>query len=286
MKKKYSYTCYLIVFLLLTIAIGYKFLPEQRETQQSVADTTLVYLTAETVPTAEELKRQIYYQKSREWVDKHIDKDFLLGKIRRQNNPLLVRVDARHTERNIYLLYPVYESYKRMFEAALLDGVHLKIISGHRVFYEQIYEWELRWNNPRTNTVFANDAERARHVLRYRAMPGTSRHHWGTDIDLNNFNPSYFETAEGKKMYQWLLENASSFGFYQPYTALDENRPFGYQEEKWHWSYKPLAQPMLEKYLKLVSIDDISGFRGDAAAKLLPIIEEWVRGINPEMFED
>ena len=281
--KRNSYKWYIL--LLLHTMIGCRFLTNEKATQSSYADTVPIDSIIKIVPTAEELARQIHYQNSREWVDEHIDKNFLLGKIRRQNNPLLVRVGAMHTERNnIYLLKAVYEAYKKMHKAALADGVKLRIISGHRVFYEQIHEWELRWNNPRTNTVFANDIERARYVLRFRSMPGTSRHHWGTDIDLNSLSTAYFETEEGRKVYQWLVENASFFGFYQPYTAIDYNRPFGYREEKWHWSYKPLAQPMLNKYLELVTIDDISGFQGDATARKLPIIAEWVLGINPQMF--
>ena len=31
-------------------------------------------------------------------------------------------------------------------------------------------------------------------------MPGTSRHHWGTDIDFNSVDPAYFKTATGIKV--------------------------------------------------------------------------------------
>ncbi|NJK84501.1 MAG: M15 family metallopeptidase [Saprospiraceae bacterium] len=44
-----------------------------------------------------------------------------------------------------------------------------------------------------------NPQERALKILKYSSMPGTSRHHWGTDIDLNSFSNSYFEQGEGKK---------------------------------------------------------------------------------------
>jgi len=223
--------------------------------------------------------------KNEEWVNAHVNKDFLLGKVKRQNNPLFVKVDEKHTRRNIYLIYPVYEAYKKMYEAALADGVKLIITSGHRTFVEQYCEWELRWNNPKTDRIFPNDVEKAKYVLQYRAMPGTTRHHWGTDVDLNSFEPSYFQTKEGQKVYNWLKENAAAYGFYQPYTAPDEKRSTGYQEEKWHWSYKPIARLMLIKYLELVTINDISGFKGDKAAKALPIIPEWVCGINPQMKE-
>ncbi len=236
-------------------------------------------------PAYEDIEKQKVNNENEAWVNEHANKNFLLGKVKRLNNPLFVKVANEHTERTIYLIHPVYEAYKRMYEAALSDGIKLTITSGHRLFYEQIYEWELRWDNPRTNIVFANDAEKAKFILQYRSMPGTSRHHWGTDMDLNSFNLSYWETKEGKEVYNWLTKNAATYGFFQSYTALDEKRPTGYQEEKWHWSYKPLAQFMLVKYLELVSLDDIFGFKGDAAVKKLPVISEWVCGIDPQMKE-
>jgi LAS superfamily LD-carboxypeptidase LdcB len=242
-----------------------------------------VQIEAGKVQMNQQAEKNLFLAKNRNWVYDHVDKDFLLGRVKRENNPLFVKVDEKHTERNIYLIRPVYDAFKKMYEAALNDSVKLIITSGHRTFIEQIYEWELRWNNPRVDSVFADDVDKAKFVLQYRSMPGTSRHHWGTDIDLNSFNLDYFETKEGKKMYDWLQKNAATYGFYQSYTPIDEKRPTGYQEEKWHWSYKPLARLMLIEYLKMVTIHDIHGFEGDIAARKLPIITDWVSGVNPEM---
>ena len=236
--------------------------------------------------TAEDVEKQIQKAEYESWVKENVDKFFLTGKVKRQDNPLFIKIDEEHTERDIYLIRPVYEAYKEMYKAALAAGVKLIITSGHRTYVEQVVEWELRWNNPRTDTNFANDVEKAKYLLQYRAMPCTTRHHWGTDIDLNSFVPAYYESIEGQKVYNWLKENAGDFGFFQPYTAYDEKRLVGYMEEKWHWSYKPLSQLMLSKFLQLVTIDDIVGFKGDAAAKKLPIITDWVCGINPELKDE
>ncbi|MDR0796270.1 MAG: M15 family metallopeptidase [Tannerella sp.] len=236
--------------------------------------------------TAEDIENQILKANNQSWIDDYIDKDFLTGHVNRQDNSFFIQVDKEHTERNIYLIRPVYEAYKVMHHAALADGVKLVITSGHRTFIEQVVEWELRWNNPGTEVSFANDVEKAKFLLQYRAMPGTTRHHWGTDIDLNSFEISYYETREGQKMFNWLKENAAEYGFFQPYTVNDAKRPKGYKEEKWHWSYKPLSQIMLTKYIELVEIEDISGFKGEGAAKRLPIVSDWVCGINPQLFND
>ena len=280
------YRNYLLCFILyLFIITGCNATTDRKATGKLPASDDSSYVEGETVLSDEDIAKQKFNAENEAWVDENVDKDFLLGKVKRSNNPLFVIVDKKHTERNIYLIHPVYEAYKKMYEAALADGVKLIITSGHRTFMEQVYEWELRWNNPRTEIVFENEIDKARFILQYRAMPGTTRHHWGTDIDLNSFELAYYQTPEGIKVYNWLKENAETYGFYQPYTPFDEKRSTGYNEEKWHWSYKPLARLMLVKYLELVSIDDVFGFKGDVAVKKLPLISEWVCGINPKIKE-
>ena len=65
-------------------------------------------------------------------------------------------------------------------------------------------------------------------------MPSTSRHHWGTDIDINGFD-DYFseENKKANKEYRWLVINAPKFDFFQVYTEKGEGkRRTGYNEEK------------------------------------------------------
>jgi len=64
----------------------------------------------------------------------------------------------------------------------------------------------------------------------------------GKDIYLNNLNNSYF-----KKEYDWLVKNASLYGFYQVYTSKENGRE-GYNIEKWHWSYNLLQKKYLKFY--------------------------------------
>jgi len=259
---------------------------EQRDIAERELDGGITNSVGQRLMTAEEVEKLIRKADCESWIKENVDKDFLIGNVRRKVNPLFVKVDEAPAEREIYLIRPVYEAFREMYEAALHDGVKLIIISGHRTYIEQVCEWELRWNNPRTEITFADNVEKAGFILQYRSMPGASRHHWGTDIDLNSFKLEYYESREGQQVYQWLKDHAATFGFYQPYTGYDENRRTGFQEEKWHWSYKPLSQPMLLKYIELVSLDDIRGFKGDAAVKKLPILSDWVCAINPQLKED
>jgi LAS superfamily LD-carboxypeptidase LdcB len=109
-------------------------------------------------------------------------------------------------------------------------------------------------------------------------MPSSSRHHWGTDIDLNSLNNSYFNSGKGLSEYEWLITHANHFGFYQVYTEKNKNRT-GYNLEKWHWSYLPLASKYLDFYNKRVINDDINGFEGFQQAQKVKIIKDYVNGI-------
>ena len=109
----------------------------------------------------------------------------------------------------------------------------------------------------------------------------SSRHHWGTDLDINSVSPAYFRKPEGKKVYAWLSSNASRFGFCQPYTAKGEKRPYGYEEEEWHWSYLPLSKGYLADYLGQITYAHIRGFAGAETAASLQVLERFVAGINP-----
>ena len=111
-------------------------------------------------------------------------------------------------------------------------------------------------------------------------MPGTSRHHWGTEIDLNSFNNRWFEYGKGKKLYRWLQVNAAKYGFHQPYTAKNSKRPHGYNEEKWHWSYTPLSIPMLRDATTAISDSKIRGFIGSETAIQIGILKHYILGVS------
>ena len=113
-------------------------------------------------------------------------------------------------------------------------------------------------------------------------MPGTSRHHWGTDIDLNNLENSWFEKGEGKKIYEWLTANAGSYGYCQPYSPKGGARPHGYNEEKWHWTYLPVSVDLLKAYQQELSNGSISGFKGSEVAGNIDVVKKYVVGVAQE----
>jgi LAS superfamily LD-carboxypeptidase LdcB len=163
-----------------------------------------------------------------------------------------------------------------MARAAQADGIDLEIISATRNKNYQKGIWERKWRR-----ASGTPAEKALWILRYSSMPGTSRHHWGTDFDIVSLSPSWWLTSEGERIYDWMTKNAASYGFYQPYTLKGDKRLTGYQEEKWHWSYAPTADRMLKAYNFLVDYNDIQGFEGSESARDIQVIENYVNGIQP-----
>ncbi len=215
-----------------------------------------------------------------------VDKNYLLGKFDPATHPLFSKLEdahARGSAKDGYLRKETYEAFKKMITAAKEDGVELLIISATRNFDSQKRIWENKWEG-RTMveginlTTISDPKERARLILLYSSMPSTSRHHWGTDMDLNNLNNEYFLTGEGLKIYQWLTAHAAEYGFCQPYTSKTGGRT-GYEEEKWHWSYLPLSGEFLETYKKQVTYKDITGFKGAEAAKPMAVIKNYVEGV-------
>ncbi len=161
------------------------------------------------------------------------------------------------------------------------------IKSATRPFDRQKIIWEGKWTGKRLvaggqdiSKTIPNPKERALKILEYSSMPGTSRHHWGTDIDINNFTNEYFAKGKGLKEYEWLTTHASEYGFCQPYTAKGAARPDGYNEEKWHWSYLPVAKKLTQQYQLRLKDKDISGFKGAETAVEIEVVRKYVLGIS------
>jgi len=217
-----------------------------------------------------------------------VDKKYLLGQFDPTTDSRFSKLKDEHTSgsaRGGVLRKETYEAFQKMVEAAKKEDVILTIISATRNFESQKRIWENKWNGKtkvegKDLTTIKNKAERSKIILHYSSMPGSSRHHWGTDMDLNSLENSYFESGEGLKIYQWLTAHAHEFGFCQPYTSKADGVRTGYEEEKWHWSYLPLSKEFLESYLKTVQYKDIAGFKGSETATSIKIIENYVQGIG------
>lgn len=188
----------------------------------------------------------------------------------------------------MYLRKETLDAFLKMQATAEKDEIDLKIASATRNFNYQKDLWNNKWTGVKIvdgqdlSKSIPDGLERFKKILEYSAVPGTSRHHWGTDIDINTATPEYFKTEKGEKEYAWLTKNAPLFGFCQTYNLKGSIRPTGYNEEKWHWSYLPLSKKFTEDYKNLVKDDDIKGFDGDEYVPSLNLINDYVLAINPD----
>jgi len=159
------------------------------------------------------------------------------------------------------LQQPVVAAFCALQAEARAAGFELAIASGFRSYSRQLAIWNGKASGSRP--VYADDgsqiaiatlspAERLRAILRFSAIPGTSRHHWGTDLDVYDaaavpdgyrLQLSPAEVAPGglfDPLHRWLdarMDAGGSHGFYRPYTR-DRG---GVAPERWHLSYAPLA---------------------------------------------
>lgn len=149
-------------------------------------------------------------------------------------------------------------AFARMQQAAKQDGLTLKIISGFRSFERQAKIWYSKLAGERPvydlqgKLIDMNQldvGEKLHAVLLYSALPGASRHHWGTDVDIydaqavpQNYQVQLQEAeySAGGPFYparQWLSLHAGRFGFFFPYQEYQG----GVAAEPWHISYQPIS---------------------------------------------
>ncbi|WP_370657897.1 M15 family metallopeptidase [Edwardsiella tarda] len=155
---------------------------------------------------------------------------------------------------------PAAEAFLAMQRRAQADGIDLQPASTFRDFARQQRIWNDKFHGrrplldadsrPIQADTLAPDA-RCQAILRWSALPGASRHHWGSDLDVYDVAalPSEARLQLEPWEYQaggyflpltrWLDAHMAEFDFYRPFTG---NAPAGVAAEPWHLSYRPLAQ--------------------------------------------
>jgi LAS superfamily LD-carboxypeptidase LdcB len=155
----------------------------------------------------------------------------------------------------------VAQAFAALQSDARAAGFDLSIASSFRSFARQLAIWNGKASGARAvhdDTGRAVDMaaltplQKLHAILRFSAMPGTSRHHWGTDIDVFDgaalpadypLQLSPAEVAAGglfDPLHCWLDErmaSGASHGFYRPY----QRDLGGVAPERWHLSYAPLS---------------------------------------------
>jgi len=174
--------------------------------------------------------------------------DYLLGK------------SKHHLEdfKNHLVEKQTLSAYLKMKKDAQKDGIELSIVSAFRSFKRQKFIFEKK--HKQYIQTSESNLEAVQKITTYSSIPGTSRHHWGTDLDLIDQSVKlpnedllsekhYSASGIFHKMYQWMQNNANRYGFIEAYPN-NHNKRNGYYFEPWHYSYQPVSINYLSQYLE------------------------------------
>ena len=204
----------------------------------------------------------------------------LMGRVSPTQDSAFAPIPAALCSRDgMHLRREARDAFVRMHEAAAAEGISLKALSATRTFGHQASIWNRKWNGAQRMGMAPVD--RALDILRFSSMPGSSRHHWGTDVDMHSLEPADFEQGEGAQTLAWLRAHAGDHGFVEVYTP-DAERP-GYQPEAWHWSYAPLSVPFLMALNAASPAETraiFEGFEGASLADSVDILGRYVNGVS------
>lgn len=193
------------------------------------------------------------------------------------------------------------EAYVALRGAAALAGLDLVPVSSYRDFEHQVRIWNAKFRGERPmydalglplDAASLDEAERVTAILLWSALPGASRHHWGTEIDVIDraalgphvqpqLLPAEFEPGGPfAPLNDWLDAHMAEFGFFRPYRT-DRG---GVRPEPWHLSYAPVAVPALDELTPAVLGEALAASsvlgRDIVLARLPDLHRRFVQGVD------
>lgn len=181
-------------------------------------------------------------------------------------------------------LHPlVLKDFIAFRERCAQHGVNLAIASSFRGFDQQLAIWNQKMRGERPiyddnaeiiDIRHLSDADKLPYILRWTALPGCSRHHWGSDIDVYDLSamaegyrlqlvPAEYAADGpferlGRLLNSWFDEKEGYGGFYRPFSVDSGGVAF----EPWHISHivtadahsQALSPVMVKSYLAKTDI--------------------------------
>lgn len=164
-----------------------------------------------------------------------------------------------------YVDKEVLPFYNKLKESLSVSGFELRLESGYRPFERQLSIWNRKASGElRLLDAGGNPMERPTDeeqlmfaILTWSALPGASRHHLGSDLDVVDGNAC----PEG---YEVQLTPAECNGMFAPFhkkltELMDAGEAFGFsrvfvpgrgniQPEQWHIAHLPTSRKRLENF--------------------------------------
>lgn len=201
----------------------------------------------------------------------------------------------------------VVAPFDQLKNAAASEGFDVAILSGFRSFEKQLSIWNrkasgelpvLDSNAKPIDITTLTEPQLVFGILRWSALPGASRHHWGTDLDVFDAaaRPAGYVVElipneyDGEGMFspfsRWLdqrIASGTSFGFFRPYDR-DRN---GVAPERWHLSYGPLANDFAGELtvdvLRSTIVQADLKLKDVVLSHLDEIMDRFVKNTNPDV---
>ena len=189
-------------------------------------------------------------------------------------------------------LHPAAKTaFMAMQTAAAEAGFNLQPASSYRDFARQLAIWNGKFDGQRPvldaasrplDALSLSAEQRIMAILHWSALPGTSRHHWGSDLDV--YDPHLlpadttlalepWEYEVGGYFYplsQWLQANMARFGFYLPFVKPNG----GVAIEPWHLSYRPIADRCAGQLTPALVAEALSSQQISGKAHILSQLDE------------
>ena len=117
-----------------------------------------------------------------------------------------------------------FEAYKKLYEDAVKNNLHIKIRSAYRSYFDQQYIY---------NGYVARDGKAESD--RYSARAGHSEHQTGLAIDISAASDLWADFSKTQE-FTWMKDNSYKYGFILRYPK-DKEYITGYMYEPWHYRY-------------------------------------------------
>ena len=216
-----------------------------------------------------------------------------------QTKAHLIQYDDRH-----FMHKATHRAFNALQADAKSAGFNLQLVSSFRSFEAQLAIWNNKFTGKRAildaqsqildpETLSANDKIKA--ILRWTALPGASRHHWGSDLDLYDPDlqptnsplqliPQEYQLGGSQAPFaQWLQGHLHQHGFFLPYHT----ERGGVCPEPWHISHALVSIPALQsmkvpQLTRLLNLSKLAG-KSDVLAQLDWINDHYIQNIDRPM---